>query len=158
MLTWSVLIIPSSSCSSSSLAALLWLWIELTSSKGVDGHHDFVARLLSLLLASSFLLPDFTSSISPVTGWKNSSVPSCFFPSCHPGLTLLCNDWALADLLPTPTPSPPFILSLPGKSALHWASTVNNLSLARTLICYGAAVDLQDNKVSPNWWVRVQDI
>uniref|UniRef100_A0A3Q0QXI3 Notch receptor, like n=1 Tax=Amphilophus citrinellus TaxID=61819 RepID=A0A3Q0QXI3_AMPCI len=32
------------------------------------------------------------------------------------------------------------------RSALHWACSVNHLSLARTLIRYGAAVDLQDNK------------
>uniref|UniRef100_A0A3Q3E882 Notch receptor, like n=1 Tax=Labrus bergylta TaxID=56723 RepID=A0A3Q3E882_9LABR len=32
------------------------------------------------------------------------------------------------------------------RSALHWASSVNHLSLTRTLIRYGAAVDLQDNK------------
>ncbi|KAK1806362.1 hypothetical protein P4O66_004877, partial [Electrophorus voltai] len=33
-----------------------------------------------------------------------------------------------------------------GRSALHWACSVNHLSLARILIRYGAAVDLQDNK------------
>ncbi|KAL2084424.1 hypothetical protein ACEWY4_019942 [Coilia grayii] len=33
-----------------------------------------------------------------------------------------------------------------GRSALHWACTVNHLALARTLIRYAAAVDLQDNK------------
>ncbi|XP_070997014.1 neurogenic locus notch homolog protein 1-like isoform X4 [Oncorhynchus clarkii lewisi] len=33
-----------------------------------------------------------------------------------------------------------------GRSALHWASSVNHLSLTRTLTRYGAAVDLQDNK------------
>ncbi|KAF0031776.1 hypothetical protein F2P81_016331 [Scophthalmus maximus] len=33
-----------------------------------------------------------------------------------------------------------------GRSALHWACSVNHLSLTRTLIRYGAAVDLQDNK------------
>ncbi|KAI1886074.1 hypothetical protein AGOR_G00210280 [Albula goreensis] len=32
------------------------------------------------------------------------------------------------------------------RSALHWACSVNHLSLARTLIRYGAAVDLQDYK------------
>lgn len=37
-------------------------------------------------------------------------------------------------------------LSLPGRSALHWACSVNHLSLARTLIRYGAAVDMQDHK------------
>ncbi|KAG8009815.1 Neurogenic locus notch-like protein 1 [Nibea albiflora] len=34
-----------------------------------------------------------------------------------------------------------------GRSALHWACSVNHLSLTRTLIRYGAAVDLQDNKI-----------
>lgn len=38
-------------------------------------------------------------------------------------------------------------LPLSGRSALHWACSVNHLSLTRTLIRYGAAVDLQDNKV-----------
>ncbi|XP_071383289.1 neurogenic locus notch homolog protein 1 [Centroberyx affinis] len=33
-----------------------------------------------------------------------------------------------------------------GRSALHWACSVNHLSLTRTLIRYGSAVDLQDNK------------
>uniref|UniRef100_A0A4W5PJJ4 Uncharacterized protein n=1 Tax=Hucho hucho TaxID=62062 RepID=A0A4W5PJJ4_9TELE len=33
-----------------------------------------------------------------------------------------------------------------GRSALHWAGSVNHLSLTRTLTRYGAAVDLQDNK------------
>ncbi|XP_035601795.1 neurogenic locus notch homolog protein 1-like isoform X1 [Oncorhynchus keta] len=33
-----------------------------------------------------------------------------------------------------------------GRSALHWACSVNHLSLTRTLTRYGAAVDLQDNK------------
>ncbi|KAK9514273.1 hypothetical protein VZT92_027752 [Zoarces viviparus] len=33
-----------------------------------------------------------------------------------------------------------------GRSALHWACSVNHLTLTRTLIRYGSAVDLQDNK------------
>ncbi|KAL7836016.1 hypothetical protein SRHO_G00283630 [Serrasalmus rhombeus] len=37
-------------------------------------------------------------------------------------------------------------LILDRRSALHWACSVNHLSLARTLIRYGAAVDLQDHK------------
>ncbi|KAM9851508.1 uncharacterized protein ACBR49_004682 [Aulostomus maculatus] len=52
--------------------------------------------------------------------------------------------------LPLCPPSPPLhsehTLSLSGRSALHWACSVNHLSLTRTLIRYGAAVDLQDNK------------
>lgn len=34
-----------------------------------------------------------------------------------------------------------------GRSALHWACSVNHLPLTRTLVRYGAAVDLQDHKV-----------
>uniref|UniRef100_A0AAQ6IKC3 Uncharacterized protein n=1 Tax=Anabas testudineus TaxID=64144 RepID=A0AAQ6IKC3_ANATE len=66
----------------------------------------------------------------------------------HLGPTLLYNGCSLADLLPPffPLTSPPFTLSLSGRSALHWACSVNHLSLSRTLIRYGAAVDLQDNK------------
>lgn len=35
----------------------------------------------------------------------------------------------------------------PGRSALHWACSVNHLPLTRTLLRYGAAVDFQDHKV-----------
>ncbi len=35
----------------------------------------------------------------------------------------------------------------PGRSALHWACSVNHLPLTRTLIRYGVAVDLQDHRV-----------
>lgn len=68
----------------------------------------------------------------------------------HLGSTLLYNGCSLAEILPPffPLTSPPLTLSLSGRSALHWACSVNHLSLARTLIRYGAAVDLQDNKVS----------
>lgn len=54
--------------------------------------------------------------------------------------------WLTYSLPSSPWP-PLHSHSLSGRSALHWACSVNHLSLARTLIRYGAAVDLQDNKV-----------
>uniref|UniRef100_A0A8C9YK62 Notch homolog, like n=1 Tax=Sander lucioperca TaxID=283035 RepID=A0A8C9YK62_SANLU len=54
--------------------------------------------------------------------------------------------WLTYSLPSSPLTFPPLTLSLSGRSALHWACSVNHLSLTRTLIRYGAAVDLQDNK------------
>lgn len=37
---------------------------------------------------------------------------------------------------------------LPGKTALHWAASVNNVAAAKVLLHHGANRDAQDNKVS----------
>lgn len=102
---------------------------------------------VSLSPSAALNLPPLYPVISfPV--WLRQVIPCLHPPSPHP-LGSLCNSCSLADLLPPFFPSqppPPLTLSLSGRSALHWACSVNHLSLARTLIRYGAAVDLQDNK------------
>lgn len=152
----------SSSSSSRSPASLLWLRTKLTGQSSqleVNGCVNFVLRppLCTFLPFGSQLLPlylhlstcvDFASLLLSIIAHR-SALPLCW--------TLLCNGCSLADLLPpvllplphlSPLP-PPLMRSLSGRSALHWACSVNHLSLARTLIRYGAAVDLQDNKVNP---------
>lgn len=37
---------------------------------------------------------------------------------------------------------------LPGKTALHWAASVNNVAAAKVLLHHGANRDAQDDKVS----------
>lgn len=115
----------------------------------VDGHINFC--LLALAVSFSAFLSRAISSSLRLKQFISAS-PSLRHPSLHHlGSTLLCNGCSLADLLPPFFPSPPpppLTLSLSGRSALHWACSVNHLSLTRTLIRYGAAVDLQDNKVS----------
>lgn len=39
------------------------------------------------------------------------------------------------------------LLSISGKSALHWAAAVNNVEAAMVLLKNGANKDMQDNKV-----------
>lgn len=108
--------------------------------------------LLHLFFFLSLCLRMFIS-FSIFSGWSSSSP--------HPFILPLFTIWAwlccvmvvhwLTYSFPS-SPSPPLhtehTLSLSGRSALHWACSVNHLSLTRTLIRYGAAVDLQDNKVS----------
>lgn len=110
---------------------------------------SFGPLCLYLSPSAALILPPLYPVISfPV--WLRQVSPCLHPPSPHP-LGSLCNSCSLADLLPPffpCQPPPPLTLSLSGRSALHWACSVNHLSLARTLIRYGAAVDLQDNKVS----------
>lgn len=102
----------------------------------------------------SFLSLRHVSICLFLTSGRSSSSPHPIIPPLFTIWAWLCCvmvvHW-LTYSLPS-SPSPPLhsehTLSLSGRSALHWACSVNHLSLTRTLIRYGAAVDLQDNKVS----------
>lgn len=152
----------SSSSPSRSPASLLRLRTKLTrwsSQLEVNGRVNFVLRHPLCTPPPLFLAPVPRPYLHLSTSVTFASLILSII-SHHPALplcwTLLCNGCSLADLLPpfllplphlSPSP-PPLMRSLSGRSALHWACSVNHLSLARTLIRYGAAVDLQDNKVS----------
>lgn len=151
---------------SSSPAALLWLRTKLTRQTELKLWSMDILTLLFILLLHAFAVSRTSCpSVSTppgfffwfmsrfhlylcLTGWSGSSP--------HPFILSLFTIWAqlccvmvvhwLTYSLPS-SPSPPLTLCLSGRSALHWACSVNHLSLTRTLIRYGAAVDLQDNKV-----------
>uniref|UniRef100_A0A3P9N9M7 Notch receptor, like n=1 Tax=Poecilia reticulata TaxID=8081 RepID=A0A3P9N9M7_POERE len=84
---------------------------------------------------------------APPRGWERNAMPP---PWCGPdGSVVLIRavrsglDRVVLELLQAGVPVNNTDHT---RSALHWACSVNHLSLARTLIRYGAAVDLQDNK------------
>lgn len=147
-----VSISSSSSSSSSSPAALLRLRSKLmccSAQTGVDTHVNFDARpslrfcRLSFSVASLFLTSAeiiFTSLHSPSLHHLGLDAVVWWF--VH---------WLTYSLPSSLLASPPLALPLSGRSALHWACSVNHLTLTRTLIRYGAAVDLQDNKVSSDF-------
>lgn len=165
LLSYSVLYPPghgsvsSSASSSSSSAVIIWFRTKLMSGERKpqtldNGHINFMFFLTSCF-CHHFATYDFVSLAPHLhlchLSWSfpftsSSSLPLSLVPPLWPGCVMIVH-W-LTYSLPS-VPSPPLTWCLTGRSALHWACSVNHLSLTRTLIRYGAAVDLQDNKVSP---------
>ncbi|KAM6967918.1 neurogenic locus notch homolog protein 1 [Aplochiton taeniatus] len=96
---------------------------------------------------------------APPRGWERSAIPPLLSPPqqtapvqwCGPdGSVVLIRavrsglDRVVLELLRAGVPVNN--TDHTGRSALHWACSVNHLSLTRTLTRYGAVVDLQDNK------------
>lgn len=134
-----------------------WFWTKLTCC-GVFSVDTFIIDFIALLYLTEGVLQAVFVLGQPVPFTPTSTFFDCsmacllwsFFllnsliPLHACFCLLLCVWWSLFfPLFPSSLNS----LSLPGRSALHWACSVNHLSLARTLIRYGAAVDMQDHKV-----------